>query len=110
MSSSHHCGSLRTLEYFGTKDPFDSNNLIHPGNLHVFNASAVAFNYLIGSQTYVQLVSAEGAAPISQAYGLNAWTRPAVDLWADQLSEDSAMDIIYSQLGLAKAARISQPS
>ena len=102
VSSSHHCGSLRTLEYFGTKDPFDSNNLIHPGNLHVFNASAVAFNYLIGSQTYAQLVSAEGAAPISQAYGLNAWTRPAVDLWADQLSEDSAMENMYSGLGLAK--------
>ena len=98
----HHCDSLQTNTYFGKKDPFVSSNLIHGDNLHVFNAAAVAFNYLIGSQVYAQLISESGEVPISQAYSLNAWIRPAVNLGGDQLAEETGHENMYSELGLEK--------
>jgi hypothetical protein len=58
-----------------------------PQNLHVFNASAVSFNYLVGHQTvavpkgFIQGVADDQDAFL--AYGLNAWARPAVDLSQD---------------------------
>ncbi len=58
-------------------------------NLHVFNANAVAFNYLIGAQTFAELVSGAGDTPIAQAWGLNAWTRPAVDGYLDLMGEEA---------------------
>ena len=101
----HHCANLHNDDYFGKADPLDAQNLIHPDNLHVFNANAVAFNYLIGSQIYAKLISEANEAPISQAYGLNAWTRPAVDLGADQQAEDNNYETgISAELGLQKLA------
>lgn len=73
-----HCHNLDSG--FGTVAGINANNL------HVFNANAVAFNYLVGAQTYASLVSS-GTTPISQAYGLNAWTRPAVDGFLDFYAE-----------------------
>ena len=103
VRANHHCDSLKSTTYFGQADPLDGQNLIHPRNLHVFNANAVAFNYLIGSQTYGLLVSGEGEAPVQQAYGLNAWTRPAVDLYPDQHAEDANYPYFpASELGLEK--------
>ncbi|MGH9341408.1 MAG: hypothetical protein ACRD1R_17935 [Acidobacteriota bacterium] len=51
-------------------------------NLHVFNATAVSFNYLVGHQTTaVPKGFIEGAQSDQDqflAYGVNAWTRPAI--------------------------------
>ena len=76
-----HCQSLDRNQYFGSVAGIVAQNL------HVFNANAVAFNYLIGAQTFAELVSEQGASPIAQAWGLNAWTRPAVDGWYDAVAE-----------------------
>ncbi len=90
------CGNLRSENYYG------SNPGIRDSNLHVFNANAVAFNYLIGAQTWAELVSEQGATPIAQAWGLNAWTRPAVDGDPDHYAEDINYDTDISELGLRK--------
>jgi hypothetical protein len=46
-------------------------------NLHVFNASQISFNFLIGMQTYAKSVVI-GGQPDFQAGGANAWARPAI--------------------------------
>lgn len=46
-------------------------------NLHVFNASQISFNFLIGMQTYAKSVLI-GGQPDFQAGGANAWARPAI--------------------------------
>ena len=79
------CANLKTLTYFGSSFGINGNNL------HVFNASAVAFNYLIGAQTQATLVS-DPDERIFQAWGLNAWTRPAVDGYQDWWSEENNME------------------
>lgn len=56
-------------------------------NLHVFNASAISFNYLTGFWTtavpkgFIEGVQSDQDQFL--AFGVNAWTRPAVDLTAD---------------------------
>ena len=90
------CDNLRVGARFGGSPGINANNL------HVFNASAVAFNYLIGVQTFAELVSEQGASPIAQAWGLNAWTRPAVDGDLDDEAEKDNDDSIGSELGLRK--------
>jgi hypothetical protein len=56
-------------------------------NLHVFNATAVSFNYLVGHQTtavpkgFIQ--GAQNDQDLFLAWGVNAWTRPAVDASGD---------------------------
>lgn len=47
-------------------------------NLHVFNASQISFNYLVGIQTYAKPVQVGGALNF-QSGGINAWIRPAID-------------------------------
>ncbi len=47
-------------------------------NLHVFNASQISFNFLIGMQTYAKSVLI-GDQPDFQAGGTNAWARPAIN-------------------------------
>ena len=78
---------------------FGVNPGISSSNLHVFNANAVAFNYLIGAQTFAELVSEQGATPIAQAWGLNAWTRPAVDGYEDAVHETLNFPDLFSELG-----------
>ena len=90
-----HCDNLSSA-YFGRTGG------ISQFNLHVFNANAVAFNYLIGAQTFAQLVSGQGESPIAQAWGLNAWTRPAVDGDLDLLGEIANTEHLYFELGLEK--------
>ncbi len=80
VSPSNHCDNLvgtnptsgnpnGTNAFFGLASGLVANNL------HVFNSSAVSFNYLIGNWT-----TAVPFNQVFQAYGINAWTRPAVDL------------------------------
>ncbi len=97
VDENHHCDSLKVDTYFGDRaGPFGNN-------LHVFNSAAVAFNYLVGSQTWGKLVPDNPG--VQQAWGLNAWTRPAVDGWRDWEAEESNTDIYpYSELGLEKLA------
>ncbi|GAB4250761.1 MAG: hypothetical protein Kow00109_26620 [Acidobacteriota bacterium] len=47
---------------------------LNGNNLHVFNASQISFNYLVGYQTY-----AVPKGAVFQAGGINAWARPAVE-------------------------------
>lgn len=56
-------------------------------NLHVFNASQISFNYLIGVQTMARPVQVGGALNF-QAGGTNAWARPAItrDIESDALN------------------------
>ncbi len=76
ISNTSDCDNLRDDTYFGL------NPSLRSDNLHPFNASAVAFNYLVGgSSTAVPLVI--NGVPAFQSWGLNAWTRPAVDLTVD---------------------------
>lgn len=88
-------------ELLSLADATDCDNLVEgffgttsgltAGNLHVFNASQVVYNYLIGHQTVAVptgLISDPGAAN-DLAYGFPAWIRPAVDLTAD--SEDVSL-------------------
>ena len=91
----NHCENLGST-YFGTAPGINADNL------HVFNANAVAFNYLIGAQTFAELVSGAGSAIIAQAWGLNAWTRPAVDLYWDAQGEFSNWESSFWELGLEK--------
>lgn len=46
-------------------------------NLHVFNASQIAFNFLVGIQSYARPVNVGGALNF-QSGGINAWARPAI--------------------------------
>ncbi len=73
-----HCDNLQDNTYFGLNDGLRADNL------HVFNSSAVAFNYLIGNWT-----TAVPFSGVFQAWGLNAWTRPAVDLTLDDFDNVS---------------------
>jgi hypothetical protein len=71
VDPAHHCDNLQDLTDFGTVAG------LSPNNLHVFNSSAIVYNHLVGSFTT--------AIPFGdkfQAYGVSAWTRPAVDLAA----------------------------
>jgi hypothetical protein len=68
-------------DFFGRASGLVANNL------HVFNSSAISFNYLIGNWT-----TAVPFSGVFQAYGINAWTRPAVDLtneFGNPAEEDS---------------------
>lgn len=67
-SSTHDCLNLRGKGYFGDLAGLNRDNL------HVFNASAVVFNYLVGHQTLGIPVG-----NVFQSYGLNAFVRPAID-------------------------------
>jgi hypothetical protein len=67
LNDTHHCDNLN-------EDWFGKASGLVPTNLHVFNASAVAFNYLIGS-----LSTAIPVGNAFQAYAVNAWVRPAVE-------------------------------
>ena len=78
ISTSSVCLNLHDEMYFG-----DINGL-NQFNLHVFNSSAVAFNYLIGQWT-----TAVPFLGVFQAHGMNAWTRPAVDLTNDNSNASS---------------------
>jgi len=69
VSDTHHCDNLVDETYFGT------NPGLSAGNLHVFNASAVVFNHLVGA-----LTTAIPFGDKFQAYGVSAWVRPAVDI------------------------------
>ena len=66
------CLNLFDDTYFGDNPGLNQNNL------HVFNASAVVFNYLIGNRT-----TATPFGDVFQAHGVNAWARPAVNLSYD---------------------------
>lgn len=80
IDEDHHCENLRTNEFFGTVPSLSGNNL------HIFNASAVAFNFLIGHFTAAipkGFIPGEDDRDQFLAYGVNAWTRPAVDLTED---------------------------
>ena len=72
------CLNLHDHMYFG-----DINGL-NQNNLHVFNSSAVVFNYLIGKWT-----TAVPFGGVFQAHGMNAWARPAVDLRDDDSDASS---------------------
>ncbi len=63
------CDNIEDDTYFGTERGLVDDNL------HVFNSSAVVFNYLIGHMT-----TAVPFGDVFQAYGVNAWGRPAVSL------------------------------
>ncbi len=78
IADDNHCTNLTDDTYFGLNDGLRADNL------HVFNSSAVAFNYLIGNWT-----TAVPFGNVFQAWGLNAWTRPAVDLTFDDLDNFS---------------------
>ncbi|MFQ5739699.1 MAG: hypothetical protein ACE5JX_11870 [Acidobacteriota bacterium] len=78
VDAASDCDNLLDATYFG------ANSGLVADNLHVFNASAVAFNYLIGSFS-----TAVPFGGVFQAYGVNAWTRPAVDLTLDDLDNFS---------------------
>ncbi len=101
-----HCANLSFADEDGEAtfqgSFYGSSGGISSDNLHVFNANAVAFNYLIGAQTFAQLVSGQGQSPIAQAWGLNAWTRPAVDGYMDLVGEMANAETLWWELGLEK--------
>ena len=71
-------------------------------NLHVFNALAVNFNYLIGHQTIAVPKGFIKGATTSQdlflAFALNAWTRPAI--WkSTQLGQTSNLPGLTGTVG-----------
>lgn len=70
---SDHCPNLLVEEYYGRARGLRANNL------HVFNSSAVAFNYLIGNWTTAEPQDELGVV----AHGTEAFVRPAVDLTDD---------------------------
>jgi len=77
-----------------TLSGYDPNVGTSPGleedNLHVFNATQISFNFLIGHQTY--------AVPYNQVFqagGINAWARPAI--WR---GEPGPADAAQSSIGV----------
>ena len=70
-----HCNNLQDDSYFGVQAGLVASNL------HVFNSSAIVFNYLIG-----YLTTAVPFGGVFEAYGVNAWGLPAVDLTDDALA------------------------
>ena len=56
---------------------------LSPNNLHVFNASGANFNYLIGHKATAVpkgfIAGAQSDQDLFLAFGVNAWTRPAVN-------------------------------
>jgi hypothetical protein len=94
---------------------------LNAGNLHVFNASQISFNYLIGFYTTAKpLPQGMGQA----SWGHNAWARPAVvrfpvssselawwtdDNWdGDSMHAPTGVIVLGSEIGFASDARISQ--
>ncbi|MBI4446807.1 MAG: hypothetical protein HY645_12980 [Acidobacteria bacterium] len=90
LSTTDPCWNFRPTSGTGTStDPFVNNRIgsaagLSASNLHVFNATAVSFNYLIGHQTTAVpkgfIVGAQSDQDKFLAWGVNAWTRPAVNL------------------------------
>ncbi len=76
------------------------NGGIRPDNLHVFNASQMSFNYLIGHIT-TAVMNAPGLDQISWA--VPAWARPAVDRAFDSnftpLTNESDGDAPHAETG-----------
>lgn len=76
----HHCDNLRP-GVIGLAAGVVSTNL------HAFNASAISFDYLIGHHTVAVpkgfITDAQAGVDQFLAYGVNAWSRPSVDLSAE---------------------------
>lgn len=71
--------------YNGTPNVGDAGGLVW-NNLHVFNASQISFNYLIGHLTTAVpkgFIKDAGVGDAFLAYGVIAWARPSVDRGAD---------------------------
>ncbi len=72
-----------TIFYYSTFGALETRNVgseagLTANNLHVFNASAVSFNYLIGHQTTAQTSSDAGGSDQTAAWGIDTWRRPAI--------------------------------
>jgi hypothetical protein len=70
-------------------------------NLHVFNATQISFNYLIGHQTY--------AVPYNQVFqagGINAWARPAI--WREEDGLQNSIGEAYDAGDWGGAVNVTQ--
>jgi len=72
-------------ELYGVYNAYGNTGFISDDNLHVLNAAAVSFNYLIGFQTVAKVTDSGAQA----AYMTQAYTRPAVVANAGYLYETS---------------------
>jgi hypothetical protein len=95
---------LNSVIAAGTGDTEDDEGLrnvgteggFSPNNLHVFNASQICFNYLLGAIT----TAIPGSPSLDQiSWGVNAWARPVIDrTWdfGDSNTNDEAFSGSFS--------------